>query len=369
MSLRPPDRERGLAALNEARQTRRRAIVFGRVRVREVATGFWLMTFAGLLIFSFAYYRYTLVELDARRSEILAKQRALGVAVGTDGFALRERLEGWVIALAGGGLAPMVAPDAKLDELVNGPVIYARLRQKDALDAEHIRKAAGRSLRDGFTSCLFVGQAAPPAGVACSSTSQCGPGEVCSDWKTCAAPAHPYNLSLLYEGLRALDPAWTTNLEAAGDELQLRAIELDLDDVAKHEAVAAVELVKRARYFAAVLDAEPNAPEPVADPAAPADETPEERLQASDHRVKVGVWDIQRGAPLALLDVQAAGRFLRLGGSGAPLDPKTARAQQRQANNCTIGTEVREALAAGRIDPPSADPPDAPAPPGVASGQ
>ena len=61
------DRERGLAALNEARQQRRRAVVFGRVRVREVATGFWLMTFAGLVIFSFAYYRYTLVELDAKR--------------------------------------------------------------------------------------------------------------------------------------------------------------------------------------------------------------------------------------------------------------------------------------------------------------
>ena len=366
MSLRPPDRERGLAALNEARQTRRRAIVFGRVRVREVATGFWLMTFVGLLIFSFAYYRYTLVELDARRSEILAKQRALAAAVGTQGFALRERLEAWIVALAGGALESLVAPDAKLDELANGPVIYARLRQQDALDAEHIRKAAGRSLRDGFTSCLFVGQAAPPAGAACSTTSQCGPGEVCSDWKTCAAPAHPYNLSLLYEGLRALDPAWTTNLEAARDELQLRAIELDLDDVAKHEAVAAVELVKRARYFAAVLDVDPNGSEPAANPAGPTDETPEERLQATDHRVKVGVWDIQRGAPLAVLDVQAAGRFLRLGGGGAPVDPRTARAQQRQANNCAIGTEVREVLVAGRLDPPSVDVPDAPAPPGLA---
>src|SRR5689334_16163596 len=100
MGLRPQDRERGLAALNEARQTRRRAIVFGRVRVREVATGFWLMTFAGLLIFSFAYYRYTRVELDAQRSQVLARQRAIANAVGGDGSALRDKLERWVMELA-----------------------------------------------------------------------------------------------------------------------------------------------------------------------------------------------------------------------------------------------------------------------------
>lgn len=358
MSLRPQDRERGLAALNEARQTRRRAIVFGRVRVREVATGFWLMTIVGLLIFSFAYYRYTLVELDGRKSEVFARQKAIAAAVGNEGLALREQLERWVLELGAGKLNPMVAPGVNVDEIAKGPAIYLRLASEDAVSPERIRKGAARSLRDGFTSCLFVGQAnAPTAGVACVQTSQCGPGELCSDWNVCSAPSHPYNARLLYDGLRVLDPEWRDALEAANDELQVRAIELDLEAVGKHGAVAAVELVRRSRYFAAVLD------EPVAElPAAGAGggDTRAEQRQATDHRVRVGLWDIQRGVPLAILPLQAAGRFVRLGAKAAPQEEETSRAQQRQANNCAIAADVRAALVAGRPDPDSAARPDAP---------
>src|SRR5689334_12248282 len=142
MGLRPQDRERGLTALNEARQQRRRAIVFGRVRVREVATGFWLMTFAGLIIFSFAYYRYTRVELDAKRAEVLSRQRAVAAAVGSSGFALRDRIELWVIALADGKLVEQVAPEARLEEITKGPALYLRLRQAEAHSVESLRKAA-----------------------------------------------------------------------------------------------------------------------------------------------------------------------------------------------------------------------------------
>jgi hypothetical protein len=342
MSLRPQDRERGLAALNEARQTRRRAIVFGRVRVREVATGFWLMTIAGLLLFSFAYYRYTLVQLEERKSAVVARQRALAAAVGVGGFALRERVEGWVNALASGSLPKGIAPGANLEAIANGPALYVRLPIEEAVNPERVRKAATRSLRDGFTSCLFVGATRDPMqGAACTSTSQCGPGEVCSDFNVCAAPAHPYNLRLLNEGLRVLDPEWSRSLAAATDDLQVRAIELDLEAVAKHEAVAAVELVRKSRYVAAVLD-EPPAPGVVATVSSPGESADEQR-QATDHRVRVGIWEINSGAALAVLDLDAAGRFVRLGANAVP-DSKTQISQQRQANGCAAATEVRQAL-------------------------
>lgn len=332
--------------MNEARQTRRRAIVFGRVRVREVATGFWLMTFAGLAIFSFAYYRYTLVELDARRSEVAARQRAVAAALGGDGLALRGKLEGWVMALAGADLPEQVAPGVSLAEVEAGPTIYVRLALADALSPASIRKGAARSLRDGFTSCLFVGRAGDPRqGLACTVTSQCGPGEVCSDWSVCAPPAHPYNLRLLYDGVRVLDPSWAQALEAATDELQVRAIELDLEDVAKHEAVAAAELVRRSKYFTAVLDEAPAGGVTV---QASAGESPEAALQATDHWVRVGIWSIERGVPLAVLRLKAAGRFVRLG-TGAAAAQETLRVQQRQANNCAVARDVRETLAAGRL--------------------
>jgi hypothetical protein len=350
MGLRPQERERGLAALNASRQTRRRAIVLGRVRVREVATGFWIMSIAGLVIFSIAYYRYTLVELDAQRSQVLGRQRAVAAAVGTRGFELRDRIEAWVVALAEGKLPEGVAPEARLDEIAKGPGIYLRLPRADAHTVESIRKAVKGSLRDGFTSCLFVGATLDPGqGAACTSTAQCGPGEVCSDWNVCAAPAHPYNLRLLYEGLRVLTPEWVKALEAAKDELQVRAIDFDLQSVGKHEAVAAVELARRSKYFTAVLDEEPAPGTLVSVPGAV--ESRAEQLQAVDHRVRVGIWDIERAAPLAVLELEAAGRFVRLGSGGGNADPKTLRAQQRQANNCAVATAVREALTVGRAMP------------------
>jgi hypothetical protein len=350
MSLRPQDRERGLVALNEARQTRRRAIVFGRVRVREVATGFWLMTIAGLLIFSFAYYRYTLVQLEVRKGEVMGRQRAVAAAVGNRGFALRERLEGWVIALAAGSLPYGVAPGVQLEAIANGPAVYVRLPLEEAVSPERIRKAAARSLRDGFTSCLFIGATRDPLqGAACTSTSQCGPGEVCSDFSVCAAPAHPYNLRLLNEGLRVLDPEWKRTLDAATDDLEVRAIELDLEAVGKHEAVAAVELVKKSRYFTAVLDEAPTTG--VVAPASGPGSSVEEQRQAVDHRVRVGVWDISTGSALAVLQLDAAGRFVRMGANAAP-DAQTLLSQQRQANGCAAATQVREALTPAAVEVP-----------------
>lgn len=343
MALRPQERERGLVALNEARQQRRRAVSLGRVRVRDVATGFWVATFVGLTLFSFAYYRYTLVALDAQRSELLGQKNALAELVGPGGFELRDRVESWVIALASGQVPDVIAPELDLDDLAKGPSLYLRLRQSEAHSAESIRKAAKGSLRDGFTSCLFEG-AAPDRSRAktCGMTAQCDAGEVCSDWNVCAPPTHPYTMRLLYEGLRALTPEWEQALEAATDEMQVRVMELDLQSVTKHEAVAAVELVRRSKYFTLVLDEE-AAPGSQSVTPPVAGESPDEQLQAVQHGVRVGIWDIERAAPLAVLRVEAGARFVRLG-SGPEADVKTMRAQQRQANNCAVATQVREAV-------------------------
>ena len=73
-------RERGLSSLNEARRTRRRSIVLGRVRLREVATRFWILTFIGMALFGIVYYRYAQNELTAQRNQLSARQRAVVAA-------------------------------------------------------------------------------------------------------------------------------------------------------------------------------------------------------------------------------------------------------------------------------------------------
>src|SRR5262245_7453434 len=110
MVLRPQDRERGLSAFNQAREVRRRAIVLGRVRVREVATRFWILKFVGLAIFGVVYYRYAEVQLAAQRHEVKARQRAVVAAIGGGALELRTKIEGWVRELAGDELAVGVAP-------------------------------------------------------------------------------------------------------------------------------------------------------------------------------------------------------------------------------------------------------------------
>ncbi|MEY2931887.1 MAG: hypothetical protein RL033_2636 [Pseudomonadota bacterium] len=316
--------------------------------MREVATRFWLFTFAGLAVFGVVYYRHAQNELAEQRNQLAARQRAVVVATGQSGFALRDKLEGWVLELARadisrGELKSHVSAQASLDEISRGPGVYLRVRQQDAGEVEALRNAAARSLHDGFTSCLFVGRAPEPTvGVACKVKSQCGPGELCDDWGVCSAPGQPYNLRLLFDALKVQGPEWQKRLASASDDFQVRAMELELEGAAKHEVPAAAELVRRSRFFTAVLDEEAGD----ADSATPADagveETPEQRLQATDHFMRIGIWDIARNEALVHLRLNVAGRFVSLGrdlGGAA-----ASRARQRQANNCAAAVEVREAL-------------------------
>jgi len=69
-------------------------------RLREVATRFWLFTFVGMVLFGIIYYRHAQNELSAQRNQLSARQRAVAAAAGQAGFALRDKLEAWVLQLA-----------------------------------------------------------------------------------------------------------------------------------------------------------------------------------------------------------------------------------------------------------------------------
>ena len=353
--------------MNEARRTRRRSIVLGRVRLREVATRFWLFTFVGMALFGIVYYRHAQNELTAQRNQLSARQRAVAAAAGQGGFALRDKLEAWVLQLADAPPSGHVSARASLDAISRGPGIYLRARQSEARQVESLRRAAARSVHDGFTSCLFIGRAPDPApGVACKARSQCGPGELCNDWGVCATPGQPYNLRLLYDALRVQGPEWDQRLASTGDVLQVRAMELELDDTSKHEVPAAAELIRRSKYFSAVLDEDPLGGGSAAASGADAgvEESPEERLQTSDHFVRVGIWDLAAAEPLVELRLPVAGRFVSLGNHEAG-GVAEVRARQRQANNCAAAVDVREALLAqlGGTTASAAEVPNEPAAP------
>jgi hypothetical protein len=335
--------------------------VLGRVRLREVATRFWILTFIGMAVFGILYYRYAQNQLVTKRNQLAARQRAVVAAAGTAGFALRDKLEAWAMQLSEGEITTFISPSASLEDISRGPGIYLRALRSEARDVESLRRAASHSVRDGFTSCLFVGRQAEPDAVACKTKAQCGPGQLCDDWGVCAAPGQPYNLRLLYDALKIQGPEWDQRLASASDELQVRAMELELEDTSKHEVPAAAELIRRSKYFSAVLDEEPAKALAGSSADAGAGESSEQRVQGADHFVRVGIWDIARAEPLLRLRLPVAGRLIALGARDVK-DPDATRARQRQANNCSAAVEVREALVS-KLDPNELDSAAEPPPP------
>lgn len=337
-------RERGLPSLNQARAERRRALVYGRVPLRAMPPHFWLWVLVGMGAFAVIYWRVSEGKLEARKSAVMAKQRAIAVALGPKIQPFREQVEGWVRELTANGPGDFAAAPGALTGLREAPGVYLRLRLENTKSAKEIRKAAQGSLLDGFTSCLFVGPSAlPTAGAACHVTSDCQPGQLCNEWNVCAPPPRPYNMRLAYRALRVLSSDWTDELHAADTELMVNAYDRDLDSVAKHDVPVAVEIMNKARFFTLVIDEDPEGGLP---PVLPdAGESAGERLQRLPHFARIGIWDIATKAPLLRLRSQAFADFVPMGGR-VITSPETVAAQARQANNCALALAVR-----ARIEP------------------
>jgi len=335
-------RERGLPSLNEARAERRRALVYGRVKLRAMPPHFWLWVLVGFGAFGVIYWRVAQERLEGRKSAVMAKQRAIAVALGPQIQPFRDQVEGWVRELGADGPPDFVASGGELAGLREAPGVYLRLRQASTKTPKQIRKAAQASLLDGFTSCLFVSPTAlPTQGTACRLTSECQPGQLCNEWNVCAAPPRPYNMRLAYRALRVLSSEWTNELHAADTELGVNAYGRDLDSVAKHDVPVAVEIMSKARFVTLVIDEDP--PDGLPNDAPDAGESAEERLQRVPHFARVGIWDVATKTPLLRLRAQASADFVPMGGRVITAR-ETVAAQSRQANSCALALAVRARL-------------------------
>lgn len=339
-------RQRGLPSLNEAREQRRRLLVSGKARIYGGSPQFWLWTAVALSIFGIVYWKYALGQLESQKSAVMAKQRAVMQALGPKIIPFRDRVEAWVMQLSEAALPNVVTPAAKLEAIAAGPGVYLRLRLANAKEPATLRTAAARSLRDGFTSCLFV-RHEQTDGKFCRSPADCSGGLLCNDWSVCALPSQPYNLRLAYRTLRILSPEWTDDLHRASTDLSVRAFELELDAVTKNDVPAAVELLSRARYFTAVLDEDPQNGVPPAfeHVKGRAEESVEERIQRVPHAARVGIWDVRENKLILRLRAVAGGDFVAVG-NRIPPSPETLAAEQRQVNSCALALEVKEAIGA-----------------------
>lgn len=357
-------RDRGLSSLKQSREQRRRALVFGKVRLREAAPQFWLWTAVFFLAFGVIYWHWSERELGRQKSALMSKQRAIAQELTPRLMPLRDDVERWVMDLATGGPETRVADDLDLEQLANSNGIYLRLLAEDAATRETIRRAAQISLHDGFTSCLFVGQdrVDPTGATRCFSPSQCPAGELCNEWGLCSLPTQPFNLRLMYAGLRILSPEWTDELHAATSDYQTRVFERDLEKVAKTDIPIAIDLVSTARYFTVLLDEAPEGGFDALRERSEQEKSTEEGavrpallIQGLDHAVRLGIWEVASGRELFRGRFQAGAEFVPMGRQKtAP--QRNLDAQQRQVNNCGIAVDFRARVAsvlAKRRGPPT----------------
>lgn len=343
-------RHRGLPSVNEARAERRRALVTGRARIYGGSPQFWLWTAIVLVTFGILYWKHAEGQLASQKSAVMAKQRAIHETLGAKLLPFQEKVERWTLALAAEAPVPVVASGLDVERIATTPGAYLRLRLGAAADVDSLRRAAARSVRDGFTSCLFV-RKEDTVGPPCRSPSDCAPGLLCSDLSVCARPSQPYNLRLAYRALRVLSPLWVEELHQAPTDLAVRAFELDLDAVSKNDVPLAIELLTRARLFTVVLDEDPAAglPPALERPVGEAPESEEERLQRTPHAARVAIWDLTTDQLLLRAREDASADFASVG-ERATVEPALVAAQQRQVNSCALALAVRERVAAAHAE-------------------
>lgn len=356
--VRNQDNTRGLTALQQSREERRRAITAGRVRLRGGSPQFWLWTIVIFVAFGIVYWNVSERQLQTARSEVMARQRAFKQELEPRIVPVRDKIEAWVMELAGQWQGEFVDTSLRLERLSKTDGIYLRLLHADAGSAEDIRRGMQLSLHDGFTSCLFQRQEVYNAAEAkqCHNIAQCEPGQICNDWNLCSPPTQPFNLRMMYRALRVLSPEWSDDLHQAADDYQVRVFSRDLDKAFRDDVPIAIEMVTRAKYFTAVLDEEPKGP--LKGPTNSGDDLDRKELQVQlvPHGVRIGIWELESGKQVFRMRTDAGAELMPIGRSHV-VDSRVQEAQQRQANNCGIALDVKERIAAvsGKAEAPKSE--------------
>jgi hypothetical protein len=335
-------RNRGLPTLNEAAVDRRRQLVSGRAKVGAgIPPKLFLWGLVVLIVGGLLYFRAAQAELEEQRQAILLKQRATEKLLSPRLLPLRTKVEEFAKQLARPD-PDQVDPSVDWKALLASPGVYLRARKIDVSDSAKLRAAGNDSLRDGFTSCAFSDKRAQPptSGIPCKQSTDCETGQHCNEFHVCRRPVSPYNMRLLYRALEVLSPKWVQEVEDTNSDYKLLALERSLEAVTQVDIPIAIEVGQRAKFAAVVVDEEPEAGLPKANPGA--FESESERLQRTAHFATVGIWDLQADKLLARVRAEASGSLRSAGTRTNEASPGAGAALARQANNCALALAFKQ---------------------------
>jgi hypothetical protein len=274
-------------------------------------------------------------ELKADRQKLLSKQRAVVSELGPEWFPLRDKLEGEILTSARDYAGDHVEPDARKNGFRTQPGLYLRMRVADARDVASVRRVAVEAKKDAFATCLL------------REPNDRG---VRGDADAGAFAEQPWNLGQAYAATRILTDDWVKDVQGADDDLRLKVFQEQYDKAVGGDIPLAVDIVKRAQFFLLALD------EDVPEAAHLVESGPitEAALQLVPHPTRVHLFDVATGRELLRLRRSGDAQVIPAG-ERVITDPEMMDAMQRQANNCSLASQVEMALA----PPPAAGAPGA----------
>ena len=336
------DKPRGLPSVAQARAERRAA-----KGMKWLPPRFWVWAIvfigAGLIV----WWKIDEGKINKMRGELLARQRAVVEKLGPKWLPLRDRIEKWTQECAVNAFVD--EPNEKLAEewdFRKMPGIYLRVAVPNAKSVKSVREAANKSLKDGFTACLFqVNNPSPLAGPECDTTEDCPPKNICNEFNHCAEPHQPFNARLAYKALYMLSDEWIADTQAITNALIMRGALATFEANNKYDLPIATDMLARSKYFLAVVD-EPlpgddglELPD-VTDAGAEDDRS----IPTAAHPARICLWRLEDNKKMIAIRRDADGELR--GATTASINPKTLIARKRQANSCSLALALREAMGA-----------------------
>jgi hypothetical protein len=311
---------------------------------------FWLWAGVILSVFGVVYWRVSAGQLESEKSSVMAKQRAVRQTLGPRLLPFVERVETLTVELAaahpGSFQETTIEPGLEWEKLARKPGVYLRLLQTKAKTVDAIRRSAAVSLNDGFTSCFFIRDGAPDPtqGPACRTSVDCNPGLLCNEWDVCTPVTKPFNMRLAYRAFRVLSEEFTRGVQDAPDDLSVRALDRELDQITRVDVPIAIDVLQRAKSITIVIDEVPNGMEKSV-PFKPGEPTftDEQRVQGVAHDARVAIWDADANRIVVRWRGSAAGRLLSVG-KRVTLDSEVEGSRARQSNSCMLATSLRSII-------------------------